>query len=40
MARYLIENETELHRKQILQKAYYQGDAYRQQLENGRPPMQ
>ena len=37
VAQYLIENETELRRKQILRKASYQGGAYRQQLGNGHP---
>ncbi len=34
---YIIENETQLSRRQILRKASYQGGAYREQLEQKEP---
>lgn len=36
-AQYIIENETRLKRKTVLRKASYQGGAYREQLETGKP---
>ncbi len=36
-AQYIIENETQARRKQVLRKASYQGGAYRAQLESSRP---
>ena len=36
-AQYIIENETRLKRRQVLQKASYQGGAYREQLDGKAP---
>ncbi len=36
-AQYIIENETRLKRRQVLQKASYQGGAYREQLDGKGP---
>ncbi len=37
VAQYMIENETQLKRRQVLRKASYEGGAYREQLESGQP---
>lgn len=37
IVQYLIENETQLRRRQVLRTASYQGGAYRQQLEGSSP---